>query len=74
MKKELNKAIDLRKNGNYKDSNELLIKLVQEFPDNASINYQCAWSFDLLGEEAKAVPFYENGIKIGLNWKEPYWD
>lgn len=66
MEKELDRAIALRKNGNYKESNELIIKLVKEFPDNASINYQCAWSFDLLGEEAKAVPFYENGIKIGL--------
>jgi len=66
MEKELDKAIDLRKNGNYKESNKLLIKLVQEFPDNASINYQCAWSFDLLGEEAKTIPFYENGIKLGL--------
>lgn len=46
------------------------MKLVQEFPDNASINYQCAWSFDLLGEESKAVPFYENGIKLGLSSME----
>ncbi|WP_096154088.1 tetratricopeptide repeat protein [Bacillus sp. FJAT-45066] len=66
MNKELDKAIDLRKRGNHKESNELLIKLVEEFPDDASINYQCAWSFDLLGEEAKAVPFYENAIKFGL--------
>ena len=70
MEKKLDKAIDLRKNGNYKESNELLINLVQEFPDNASINYQCAWSFDLLGEETKAVPFYENGIKLGLPSEE----
>lgn len=70
MEKALDKAIDLRESGNYKESNELLIKLVQEFPDNASINYQCAWSLDLLGEEAKAVPFYENAIKLGLSSKE----
>jgi tetratricopeptide (TPR) repeat protein len=70
MEKELDKAIDLRKNGKHKESNEILIKLVQEFPDNASINYQCAWSFDLLGEEAKAVPFYENGIQLGLSSEE----
>jgi tetratricopeptide (TPR) repeat protein len=70
MEEKLDKAIDLRKTGNYKESNELLIKLVQEFPDNASINYQSAWSFDLLGEEAKAVPFYKNAIKLGLPSKE----
>ena len=43
---------------------------MQEFPNDASINYQCAWSFDLLGEESKAVPFYENAIKLGLSSKE----
>ncbi|WP_078427552.1 tetratricopeptide repeat protein [Alkalihalobacterium alkalinitrilicum] len=66
MNKELDKAIDLRKRGNHKESNELLMKLAEEFPEDASINYQCAWSFDILGEEAKAVPFYENAIKFGL--------
>lgn len=66
----LEKAIDLRKIGKYKESNELLIKLVQDFPHNASINYQCACSFDLLGEESKAVPFYEKSIQLGLSSKE----
>ena len=70
MEKDLDKAIDLRRNGNYKESNEMLIKLVQEFPDHASFNYQCAWSFDLLGEEAKAVPYYEKAIRLGLPSKE----
>lgn len=67
---ELDKAIDLRNSGNHIKSNELLMKLVQKFPDNASINYQCAWSFDLLGEESKAVPFYEKAIQLGLSLKE----
>ena len=66
LEKELEKAVALRKSGNTKKSNELLIKLVKEFPDNATLNYQCAWSFDLLGEEAKAVPYYEMAIQLGL--------
>lgn len=70
VKIELDKAIDLRKSGNHNESNEILMKLVQEFPDNATLNYQCAWSFDLLGEESKAVPFYEKAIKLGLSSEE----
>nr|WP_066050646.1 tetratricopeptide repeat protein [Robertmurraya korlensis] len=70
MEKELDIAINLRKSGNHKESNELLMKLVQEYAENASINYQCAWSLDLLGEEAKAVSFYENAIKLGLSSNE----
>jgi tetratricopeptide (TPR) repeat protein len=70
MNNKLDKALALRKNGNHKESNELLSKLVKEFPDDALYNYQCAWSFDRLGEEEKAVPFYENAIKIGLPSKD----
>jgi tetratricopeptide (TPR) repeat protein len=70
MKNELDKAIDLRKSGSHKESNQLLLNLVKDFPDDALINYQCAWSFDLLGEESKAVPYYENAINLGLSSKE----
>ncbi|MFD0048030.1 tetratricopeptide repeat protein [Actinomycetes bacterium NPDC127524] len=70
MEKELYKSIELRKVGKHKESNKLLMKLVQEFPDDAAINYQYAWSFDLLGEESKAAPFYEHAIKLGLSSKD----
>ncbi|MCM3572312.1 tetratricopeptide repeat protein [Mesobacillus subterraneus] len=70
MEQELENAIDLRKSGSHKESNELLMKLVQKYPENASINYQCAWSYDLLGEESKAVTFYETAIKLGLHSSE----
>jgi tetratricopeptide (TPR) repeat protein len=66
MNIKLNKAIDLRKNGKLKESNELIGELVRDFPEDAIYNYQYAWSFDILGEEEKAVPYYENAIKIGL--------
>lgn len=70
MKKELEKAVDLRNSGNHKESNQLLLKLVRDFPEDASINYQCAWSYDLLGEESKAVPYYEKAIRLGLPQSE----
>ncbi|MBD1383089.1 tetratricopeptide repeat protein [Metabacillus arenae] len=70
MRKELDRAIELRKEGKQKESNEILLKLVKELPDDPFINYQCAWSFDVLGEESKAVPFYENAIRLGLSGKE----
>ncbi|AYV66295.1 hypothetical protein C2I06_05095 [Niallia circulans] len=70
MNIKLNKAIDLRKNGKFKESNELIGELVRDFPEDAIYNYQYAWSFDILGEEEKAVPYYENAIKIGLPSKD----
>lgn len=70
MKTKLNKAINLRKNGDLKESNEVLSKLVRDFPEDDLYNYQYAWSFDILGEEEKAVPYYEKAIKIGLPSKD----
>lgn len=66
MKRELEKAIVLRNIGKYRESNELLVKLASEFNDDPFINYQCAWSFDVLGEESKAVGFYKKAIELGL--------
>ena len=64
------RALELRKDNKKKESNQLLLKIVEEYPDNAFVNYQCAWSFDVLGEESKAVPFYERAIKIGLSGQD----
>ncbi|PYZ94701.1 hypothetical protein CR194_03990 [Salipaludibacillus keqinensis] len=65
-----NRAMDLRKRGNLKASNEIFVSLVKESPNDPYMNYQCAWSFDTLGEEAQAVPFYERSIKLGLAGKD----
>ncbi|MFP7493027.1 tetratricopeptide repeat protein [Terribacillus saccharophilus] len=63
---ELAEAIRLREAGKLAEANERLIKLASAFPADAEIQYQCAWSFDVLGEEAAAVPYYERGISLGL--------
>lgn len=63
---KLEKAIELRKEGKLKESNEALINLVNEYPDNPITNYQCAWSFDVLGLEKDAIQYYEKAISIGL--------
>jgi len=70
MMEQLQKAIDLRKNNKFVESNELLYKLVSEYSTNASMNYQLAWSYDVLGDEQKAVPYYEKAINLGLSSEE----
>ncbi|EOR25365.1 hypothetical protein A500_10220 [Clostridium sartagoforme AAU1] len=64
--KELEIAVALRKEGKLKESNEILVTLANDYPDNSVINYQCAWSFDVLSLEKEAVPYYEKAILIGL--------
>ncbi|QEK63641.1 hypothetical protein FX981_01882 [Bacillus safensis] len=62
METKLEKAIELRKSGHLQESNEMLSHLVEEYPDHASIHYQCAWSYDLLGEERQAVFFMKGPL------------
>ncbi|WP_270180832.1 tetratricopeptide repeat protein [Alkalihalobacillus sp. CinArs1] len=70
MKKEVERAIRYRQEGNHQEANEMLVKLANEFPEDASVHYQCAWSFDVLGKESEAVPYYEKAIELGLPTEE----
>ncbi|WP_274308469.1 tetratricopeptide repeat protein [Solibacillus daqui] len=63
----LKQALRYRNENKLKESNELLVALAKESPADAYINYQCAWSFDCLGEEAQAVPYYEVAIQGKLH-------
>ena len=63
----LQQAIHLRTEGKLQESNRLLLTLVEENPNDANINYQCAWSFDVLGQESEAVPYYKMAIQGNLN-------
>ncbi|MUK87993.1 tetratricopeptide repeat protein [Ornithinibacillus sp. L9] len=66
----MEQAITLRNEGKLKKSNKMLLELLEVTPSDAYLNYQCAWSFDVLGEEANAVPYYEKAIKLGLSEKD----
>ncbi|MCM3638094.1 tetratricopeptide repeat protein [Sporosarcina luteola] len=64
---KVNKAILMRSEGKLTESNEILQTMAKDDPKSAEINYQCAWSFDVLGKEAEAVPYYEKALQLGLN-------
>ncbi|WP_025025998.1 tetratricopeptide repeat protein [Caldalkalibacillus mannanilyticus] len=66
MRSELTKAIALRNERKFQESNEILTELALKYPDDPEINYHCAWSFDVLGKELEAVPYYEKAISQGL--------
>lgn len=66
MEEILQHALELRASGNLQESSRLLVNLAASVPDDAFIQYQCAASFDMLGEESSAVPFYQKAIELGL--------
>ncbi|NDI33568.1 tetratricopeptide repeat protein [Chengkuizengella sediminis] len=70
MDLNLEKAVKLREEGKYGESNLLLMQLVEKHPDDATIHYQVAWSFDVMEKEREAVPFYEKAISLGLSKEE----
>lgn len=70
LEQRLKQAIRMREAGELEKANEQFMELVRDFPEDATVTYQCAWSFDALGEEAKAVPFYERAIELGLSSEE----
>ncbi|WP_262119144.1 tetratricopeptide repeat protein [Enterococcus casseliflavus] len=67
MNERLAAAIQLRTEKKLQQSNEQLIQLAAENPQDAFVHYQTAWSYDLLGEEQQAIPYYEQAISLGLS-------
>ena len=43
-----------------------LKELDAQFPNVAEINYQIAWTCDVLGRETEALPYYEKAVALGL--------
>ncbi|MDM5210326.1 tetratricopeptide repeat protein [Peribacillus sp. NJ4] len=62
----LEMALSLRSKKEFEKSNQLLMDLARQNPGDAVIQYQCAWSLDILGLEVKAVSHYEAALKLGL--------
>lgn len=63
----LQDAIVKRKAGDYESSIHILTSLVEQFPNDAYIHYQCALSMDMAGRETDAVPYYKKAISLGLD-------
>lgn len=63
-------AIELRLSGQAEKAREILLKLVEAYPDDAEVNYQTAWVHDILGCEREAVPFYVQAIELGLKGED----
>ncbi|MBC7368142.1 MAG: tetratricopeptide repeat protein [Undibacterium sp.] len=65
-KPELDAIIGARHGGQIDHVLGLLQKLDGRFPRVPEIAYQLAWTSDILGREAEAVPHYDRAIALGL--------
>lgn len=65
-KSELDAIVGARHGGQVADVLDRLKSLDARHSNIAEIHYQLAWTCDVLGREAEAVPYYEKAIALGL--------
>ncbi len=64
---ELDRAIKYRENGQVEEAIDILKLLLNKDNENAEVNYQLAWCYDVLEYEKEAVVYYEKAISLGLS-------
>lgn len=65
-KEELDAIVGARAHGQLKEVLPRLRQLDTRYPNVAEIAYQLAWTCDVLGREADALPYYEKAVALGL--------
>ena len=66
MAETLADAVRLREADRLDEARDLLLKLVEEAPDDPVTLYQCAWVHDRMGRERDAAGYYERAVASGL--------
>ncbi|MBK7897261.1 MAG: tetratricopeptide repeat protein [Candidatus Promineifilaceae bacterium] len=64
------RAKALRRNDELDASQELLLDLLAEHPNDPLVLYEVGGSYDVLGEEKEAIPYYQKAIKAGLDGED----
>jgi tetratricopeptide (TPR) repeat protein len=62
--KELRQADDLER------SQALLLELLEAYPQDPLVLFEVGGSYDVMGDEAEAIPYYEAAIENGLKGDE----
>ena len=64
------RAKSLRKQDNLEESQELLLTLLEQYPHDPQVLFEVGGSYDVLGLEPEAIPYYEQAIQLGLEGPE----
>lgn len=56
----------LRQDDQLEESQALLLELLAEYPTDPLVLYEVGGSYDVLGEEPEAIPYYQQAIAAGL--------
>lgn len=59
-------ARELRNDDRLEESQALLLELLQSYPDDPLVMFEVGGSYDVLGAEEEAIPYYQRAIDAGL--------
>lgn len=65
-REELDAIVGARAHGQAREILPRLKSLDERHPNVAEINFQLAWSCEVLGRPADALPYYEKAVALGL--------
>jgi tetratricopeptide (TPR) repeat protein len=63
-------AKKLRQADELEESQELLLALLEEYPDDPQVLFEVGGAFDIMGFESEAIPYYQQAIDAGLEGAE----
>jgi len=66
LTEKLEEARRLRSEDELDASQAILLDLLEAHPDNATVLYEVGGSYDVLGQEREAIPYYEQAIDADL--------
>ena len=70
LKETIEKAKALRQEEKLEESEELLLSLLEEYPDDPQVLFEVGGSYDVMGYETEAIPHYQRAIAEGLEGSE----
>ncbi len=62
----IEEARELRRADELEESQELLLELLEAQPNHALVLFEVGGSYDVMGEEEMAIPYYRRAIEAGL--------
>lgn len=68
--KTIKQAKALRREDKLEESEELLLALLDEYPDDPLVLFEVGGAYDVMGLESEAIPYYERAIDEGLEGPE----
>ena len=67
LDEQLEHVSALRSEGRLDEALLLALNLFSTAPDEPRVSYQCAWTYDVMGDERNAAPLYERALALGLS-------